>query len=64
MGCRENSHVHRQFARFADRTNGLLLNQAQELHLHVQRQIRDLIEKQGAALGRLHESLLVGRPRR
>ena len=43
----------------ADRTHGFLLDDAQQFDLHVQRQIRDFIEKQRAAFGGLNQSLLV-----
>ena len=57
--CRENPHVDAHLLLFADRAYGLLLNDAQQLDLHVQRQVGNLIEKQGAALGGLNQSLLV-----
>ena len=44
---------------FAHRAHGFFLNDAQQLDLHVQRQIRDFIEKQRAALRGLNEALLV-----
>ena len=43
----------------ADRAHGLLLDDAQELDLHVQRQIGDFIQKQRAAFGGLDQSFLV-----
>ena len=43
----------------ADRAHGFFLNDAQQLDLHVQRQIRDFIEKQRAAFRGLDQPLLV-----
>ena len=60
MGCREDAHVDGLLAGFADRAHRLLLHDAQQLDLHVQRQIGHLVEEQGAALGALHQALLVG----
>jgi hypothetical protein len=34
----------------------VLLDQAQQLHLHVERQIADLIEESRAAVGQFHQS--------
>ena len=47
------------FARLTDRTHGLFLHDAQQLHLHVQRQIGHFVEKQRAALGALNQTLLI-----
>ncbi len=44
---------------FADRAHRLFLNHAQQLDLHMQRQIRDFIQKKRAALGGLNQALLV-----
>jgi hypothetical protein len=41
----QDPHVDAQLARLPDRPDGLLLNHAQQLDLHVQRQIGDLVEK-------------------
>ena len=43
----------------ADRAHRLFLDDAQQLHLHVQRQIGDLIEEQRAAFGGLDQPFLV-----
>ena len=59
MRGRQDPHVHRHLARLADRAHGLLLDHAQQLHLHVQRQVRDLVQEQRAALGRADQALLV-----
>ena len=56
----EDSHVHRHLARFANRPNGLLLDYAQQLHLHVQRQVGHLVQEQRAALGAADQPFLVG----
>ena len=44
----------------ADRPHALLLDDAQQLHLHVQRQVGDFVQEQRAALGGLDQALLVG----
>ncbi len=47
-----------------DGPDGLLLNRAQQLYLHVQRQLGGLVQEQGSALGGLKESRFVRhRPR-
>ena len=46
--------------RLAHRADGLLLDHAQQLDLHVQRQVGDLVEEQRAALGGLEQARLVG----
>ncbi len=59
MRRRQDAHIDGLFAGCADRAQGLLLHDAQQLDLHVQRQIRHLIEKQRAAFGALDEPGLV-----
>ena len=54
-----NAHVDSGLLLLADRAHGLLLDDAQQFHLHVQGQIRDFIEKQRPALGGLDQSLFV-----
>ena len=55
----EDAHVDRGFARLADGPHGFLLDGAQQLDLHVQRQVGDLVEERGAAVGRREETGLV-----
>src|SRR6185436_11662678 len=53
-----------EIARRDDLVHRFLLYHAQELHLHRQRQLGDLVQEQGAAVRRLEEALLVlRRPR-
>jgi hypothetical protein len=44
----------------AHRAHGALLDHPQQLHLHQQRQVGDLVEQQRAALGAADQALLVG----
>ena len=60
VGRREDAHVDRLLALVADRARGLFLDQAQELHLHDERQVRHLVEEERAAFRGLHEAELVG----
>src|SRR4029077_3895435 len=60
VGGGQDAHVDRLLARLTEPPHRLFLHDAQELDLHVQRQVRHLIEKQRAALGTLHQALLVG----
>ena len=48
---RQDAHVDRRLALLADGPHGLFLDHAQQLHLHVQRQVGDLVEEQRAAFG-------------
>ena len=57
---RQDAHVDRRFPGLADRPHALLLDDAQQLDLHVQRQVGDLVQEQRAALGGLDQALLVG----
>ena len=60
VGRRQDAHVHRLLALVADRARGLLLDEAQELHLHDEGQVRDLVEEERAAFRGLHQAQLVG----
>jgi hypothetical protein len=53
----DDAHVDRVFLRGAERAHGALLDGAQQLGLHGQRQVADLVEEQRAALGRLEVAL-------
>jgi hypothetical protein len=57
----EDAHVDRHLGRPAQRPHGALLDDAQQLALHGQRQVADLVEEQRAALGGLEEALAVFR---
>jgi hypothetical protein len=59
VGCGQHPHINWNFALLADRPHGLFLNHAQQFDLHVQGQIGDLVEKQGAAFRALYQSLLI-----
>ncbi len=58
----DDAHVDRLFDRRADLAGTLFLDRAQQLDLHRQRQVGDLVEEQRAAVGGLEEAvaLLVG----
>ena len=56
----DDAHVHGLFLRCAERADAALLNRAQQLGLHGQRQVADLVEEQRAALRRLKEAFAVG----
>ncbi len=60
VGGRQDAHVDREFPGLADRPHALFLDDAQQLDLHVQRQVGDLVQEQRAALGGLDQALLVG----
>ena len=56
----QDAHVDGRLALLADGADALFLDHAQQFDLHVQRQVRDFIEKQRAAFGRGNEAQLVG----
>ena len=60
VGGREDAHVHRNLVATADGAYRLLLDRAQQFHLHVQRQFGHFVEEQRAALGGLEQAFLVG----
>ena len=60
MTCAEDAHVHRHLAGSAHGAHPLFLDRAQQLDLGGQGKLDHLVEKQGAAIGRLEESRLVG----
>src|SRR5690606_3422920 len=62
VGGGDDADIDLEAARRADAGEAPLLEDAQELGLHVQRHLADLIEEKRAALGRLEEArlLLVG----
>ena len=55
----EDAHVDRLFGHRADRAHRALLDRAQQLRLHRQRQVADLVEEQRAAVGGLKEALAI-----
>ncbi|MNZ60615.1 hypothetical protein D3C78_786880 [compost metagenome] len=55
----EYPHINRHFLLPADAAHGLFLNGSQQLDLHGQRQVGDLIEKQSACVRHLEQSGLV-----
>src|SRR5690606_24714551 len=60
VGRRQDADVDRLGAGVADPHDDLLLDGAQDLHLQVERHLADLVEEQGAAVGRLELARLVG----
>ncbi len=56
---RQETHIDGHLELFTHRAHGLFLDDAQQLDLHVQRQIGDFVQKQSSAFGRLNQSLLV-----
>ena len=60
VGRADDAHVDGVLLRRADLAHLLFLDRAQELHLHLQRQIGDLVEEQRAAVGRLEEAVAIG----
>ena len=55
----DDAHVDRVFLRRAHLAYLLLLDRAQQLDLHRQRQVRHFVEHQRAAIGRLEEAVAV-----
>ena len=55
----DDAHVDRRLGHRADRPHRALLDHAQQLALHRQRQVADLVEEQRAALRGLEEALAV-----
>ena len=55
----QQAHVDRQLGDRADRPHRALLDRAQQLRLHRQRQVADLVEEQRAAVGRLEEAFAI-----
>ena len=53
MRGRDDAHVAVDRAIAADALEGALLQHPQQLHLHLQRHVADLVEEQRAALGKL-----------
>src|SRR5207248_2306466 len=63
IGGRDDAHVHLDGALGPDRINLAFLQGAQKLDLHVEPQLADLIEEEGAAVGFLKLSeMFVARP--
>ena len=60
----DDAHVHRVLLGGADLAHLLLLDRAQQLDLHRQRQIGHLVEEQRAAVGGLEEAVAIGSRRR
>src|SRR6202012_424320 len=62
MRRRDDAYVAENRAIAADTLEAPLLKNPQQLHLHLQRHVADLVQEQGAALGEL-ESAETGRQR-
>ena len=60
IGRGDDPRVERHFDRLADRAHVALLQGAQELGLHAQRHLADLVEKQRAAVGFDEQALARG----
>ena len=59
MRGRQQAHVHRTRLVGANGAHGPLLQHAQQFDLQRQRHVADLIQKQGAAIGRLEQAFAV-----
>ena len=60
VGRRQHAHVHGLRAVLADRHDLALLEEAQQLGLHVERQVADFVEEQRAAGGGADQAGLIG----
>ena len=60
----DDAHVDRLLLRRADLAHLLLLDRAQQLDLHRERQVGDLVEEQRAAVRGLEEAVAIGLRRR
>ena len=58
-GC-DHTHIDWHFTRSANGQDAALLQDPQQLDLHVHRQIADFVQKQGAAMGQLETTKAVG----
>ena len=64
VGGADDAHIHRFFRHRPHLADALFLDGTQQLHLHGQRQVGHLIQKQRAAIGRHEEADAIGiRPR-
>ena len=61
---RDDSHVDRLHGRAADHRHRAFLHEAQQLRLHFERQLADLVEEDGAAVGLRQASRRCGARRR
>src|SRR5205807_2326726 len=59
VGGADHAHVDRVFLRRADLAHALFLDRPQQLHLHRERQLGDLVEEQRAAVRRLEKAFAV-----
>ena len=60
VGGREHADIHRLRTVLTDRHDLALLQEPQQFRLHVERQVADFIEEQGAAGGGANQARLVG----
>ncbi len=58
MGGRDDANVHRYLFLAAHTLDGVLLEEAQEINLQIQRQIANLIQEQCPAFGGFNPSFL------
>ena len=64
VGGGDHAHVDALRPRLADRHDLALLEEAQQLRLHVERQVADFVEEQRAARRRAHQTRADRRQRR
>ena len=64
VGRGDQAHVDLDRLDAADALELALLERAQQLHLHLDRDLADLVEEQRAAVGQLEAAGLARRPRR
>jgi len=57
VGRRDDAHIDGNLAPAADTLDHVFLQHAQQLDLQIERQVADLVEKQGAAIGLLEAPL-------
>ena len=55
----DDPQIHALPLQRANRAELLLLDETQQLDLHFERQVANLVEERGAAVGQLHQALLV-----
>jgi hypothetical protein len=60
VGRADDADIDGVLLRGADLAHFLFLDRAQELHLHLQRQVGDFVEEQRSSIGRLEETVAVG----
>ena len=59
MGCANKTHINRFFSSGTQFPDAPLLDCAQQLYLHRQRQIGNFVKQQGAAVSRLEKTVAI-----